>query len=134
MTPILLPTTYKTPPNTSFSFFFLFKKSLFKLKRTSKTAICEGKVCYKEMCRDVRNCIVCEPAVRKQTPGGSPRERFRGGGHTVASYFGRKQASFPPLYPTDNGLLTCWTSRENRLGEEQKGQPNQWRLSLPYTL
>lgn len=86
-----------------------------------------------EMCRDGTNCIVWEPAVRKQTPGGNPRERFRGGGHTMASYFGRKQASFPPLYPMDNGLLTCWTSRENRLGKEQKGQPNQWRLSLPST-
>jgi len=74
-----------------------------------------------EMCGEGSNCIVWEPTVRKQTPGGNPREWFRGGGHTVASYFGRKQASFPPLYPMDNGLLTCWTSRENRLGKKTKG-------------
>lgn len=79
-----------------------------------------------EKCRDGSNSLFCEPAVRKQTPGGSQRQRIRGGGYTMASYFGRKQASFPPLYPMDNGLLTCWTSRENRLGKEQIGQPTAW--------
>lgn len=94
----------------------------------------KGRYGQVSMNRDGRNRIVSKPAARKQTPGGNPRERFRGGGHTVASYFGRKQASFPPLYPTDNGLLTCWTSRENRLVKEQKGHSNQLILSLHGTI
>lgn len=92
-------------------------------QKRAKNSYRRRKVCWMEMCRDGSNCIVREPAVRKQTPGGRQRERFKGGGHTMASYFVRKQASFPPLYPMDNRLLTCWTSRENRLGKEQKGQP-----------
>lgn len=83
----------------------------------------DGAVCFVDV---QRYRIVCKPAMRTQTSGGSPREQFRGRGHTMASHFGRKQAPFPFLYPTDNSLLTCWTSRENRQAEEQQqGQPNQ---------